>query len=139
VVEQRGLIEVTLAAILSFARDLTATQQPRAFILADLDVFMYGLACTLIDQWPNVYLGIEAVTELQTFGTRRQRFDQLRPDALLDDQAAGCCAALPGRAERAPQDRLDSQVKIRVVHDDDRVLAAEFQADFLALPCSSRV
>ncbi len=51
----------------------------------------------------------------------------------MDDQAARSSAALPGCAERAPQDRFDGEFHIGIVHDNDRVLAAEFKADLFAL------
>ena len=37
----------------------------------------------------------------------------------------------PGRAERRPEDAVEREVEIGVVHDDDRVLAAELEVDVL--------
>ena len=37
----------------------------------------------------------------------------------------------PGGAERRPDDAVDGEVEVGVVHDDDRVLAAELEVDVL--------
>jgi hypothetical protein len=52
-------------------------------------------------------------------------------DALVRDHARRRGAPLARRAERRPEDRLDREVDVRVVEDDDRVLAAELQMHVL--------
>ena len=52
-------------------------------------------------------------------------------EALVDDDAARRRAALAGGAERRPDDAVDGEVEVGVVHDDDRVLAAELEVDVL--------
>ena len=49
----------------------------------------------------------------------------------MDDDAAGRGAALAGGAERRPDDAVDGEIEVGVVHDDDPVLAAELQVDVL--------
>ena len=64
--------------------------------------------------------------------TRRdQLLDELVVDALVHEQPRGGRAALAGRAERAPDRAVDRQVDVRVVHDEDRVLAAHLQVQAL--------
>jgi hypothetical protein len=52
-------------------------------------------------------------------------------DLLVHDEAARRGAALPGRAEATPETALDGQLELRVIHDDDHVLAAHLEVDFL--------
>ena len=56
---------------------------------------------------------------------------QLAVDRLVHDHAARGGAALARGAERRPDDPLDGEVEIGVVHDDDPVLAAELEMDVL--------
>ena len=49
----------------------------------------------------------------------------------MDDDAARRRAALARRAERRPEDPVEREVEVGVVHDDDRVLAAELEVDVL--------
>ena len=49
----------------------------------------------------------------------------------MDDDAARRRAALPGRAERRPQNPVEREVEVGVVHDDDRVLPTELEVDVL--------
>ncbi len=49
----------------------------------------------------------------------------------MDDHAARRRAALARGAERRPDDAVDGEVEVSVVHDDDRVLAAELEMDVL--------
>ena len=53
-----------------------------------------------------------------------QAADEFVVDGAVNDEPRGCGAALARGAERRPDDALDGQVEIRIVHDDDRVLAA---------------
>jgi hypothetical protein len=52
-------------------------------------------------------------------------------DVAVDDHAARRSAALARGAERRPDDPLDGEVEIGVLHDEDRVLAAELEVDVL--------
>ena len=49
----------------------------------------------------------------------------------MHHDAARRRAALSGRAEASPQAALDGQLELRIVHDDDDVLAAHLEVDFL--------
>ena len=51
----------------------------------------------------------------------------------MHDHAARRRAALAGGAEGRPDDPLDREVEVGVVHDDDPVLAAELEMDVLEL------
>jgi hypothetical protein len=51
----------------------------------------------------------------------------------VHDHAARGGAALPRGAERRPDDPVDREVEVGVVHNDDRVLAAQLQVDALEL------
>ena len=93
---------------------------------------MDGLAGMLADDRPDLHRRVQTIPDLQRACLLYQRIDQSGADTALHNQAAGGGAALPGRPEGAPKDGLDRQVHVGIVHDDDRVLAAQFQADFLA-------
>ena len=67
----------------------------------------------------------------QPLGGRDELRLQLLVDAALDDHPARSGAALARGPERRPDDPLDGEVEIRVVEDDDRVLAAELEMDVL--------
>ena len=50
-------------------------------------------------------------------------------DATLRDHARRGRAALPGGAERRPEDPVDGELDVGVVENDDRVLASELEVD----------
>ena len=52
-------------------------------------------------------------------------------EALVDDHAARRGAPLARGAEGRPEDAVEREVEVGVVHDDDRVLAAELEVDVL--------
>ena len=57
--------------------------------------------------------------------------EELVVHLLVDDDAAGGRASLSGRAEAAPHAAFDRQLQLRIVHDDDDVLAAHLEMHFL--------
>ena len=69
---------------------------------------------------------------------RAGRLDQARAefvvDGVEDDDPARGRAALPGVRERRRERPADGVVEIRVVADDERVLAAELEADLREPP-----
>ena len=65
-----------------------------------------------------------------TFATRARNADAKRVvDPIEHDDAAARCAALAGIDERRRHRQLRRQIEIRIVTDDERVLAAELEAD----------
>ena len=84
-----------------------------------------------VDHRPDVRVVLPAGPEAKRLRPldepRRERVVQ----ALVDDHAARRRAALARRAERRPEDPVEREVEIGVVHDDDRVLAAELEVDVL--------
>src|SRR5262249_34505089 len=72
-----------------------------------------------------------ARTEAHSLGCGHEPRRELVVDPLVHDHAARSGAALARRPERRPQDPLHRELEIRVVHDDDRVLPAELEADVL--------
>jgi hypothetical protein len=56
-----------------------------------------------------------------------QPVHQLAGDLLLDDDPAGRGAALPGGADGAEEDGARREVEVRVLGDDDGVVAAELE------------
>ena len=84
-----------------------------------------------VDDRADVGVVLEAVAEPQLLGALDELRLELVVDLLVRDHAARRGAALAGRAERRPEDPLDREVDVGVVHDDDRVLAAELEVDVL--------
>ena len=110
---------------------MTAAREPRAFLLADLDVLHHRLELAPADRGPHLRRRIEAVADAQRPGARDEPLEERRVDLLVDDDAAGGGAALAAGAEAAPQAPLDRQLEVRIVHDHDDVLAAHLEVDLL--------
>ena len=71
--------------------------------------------------------GVERIADPHLRVGAHEAVGQLPRDALLDDDPPRRRAALPGRADRAEQDRARRQIEVRVLGDDDRVVAAELE------------
>ena len=112
---------------------LAAGQQLRALALADLGVRVDLLDRRLVDHGADVGVVLPRRADPQLLGARDELLLQLLVDAALHDHARRRGAALAGRAERRPDDAVDREVDVGVVHDDDRVLAAELEVDVLQL------
>ena len=67
----------------------------------------------------------------RAFARADELLDELVVDGLVHEQARGRGATLAGRAEGAPDRAVDREVDVRVVHDEDRVLAAHLQVQAL--------
>src|SRR5579884_2511643 len=59
-------------------------------------------------------------------------------NALLNNDPAGCRAALAGSSEASPKRAFDGQIEVRVVKHDHGILTAKFQRAMLEGPGSGR-
>src|SRR6266487_443161 len=105
--------------------DLATGQELRALVLSDLRVGVDLLERRLVDHRPDVGVVLPAGAEPHLLDARDEARGELVVDGLVDDHAARGRAALARGAESRPDDAVDGQIEIGVVHDDDRVLAAE--------------
>ena len=112
-------------------RDLAAGQERRALVLADLGVRVDLLQRRAVHDRADVRRVLEPVAEPELLGSLDELRRERVVDALAGDDAARGGAALAGRAEGRPEDPLDGEVEVGVVHDDDGVLAAELEVDVL--------
>src|SRR5437870_5574847 len=134
--EHRRLHEPAVL-IFAFVEALTAADHSRAFVFADVDIVQVSLQLSLVNCGTHVHALIQAIADPQPLGTVHVAFHELVVDALLHDDAAGRGAPLASGAEAAPQSAVDGEVKVRVIEDDHRILAAEFERAVLeALGCS---
>ncbi len=126
IAEDRRLVEVTVRVAALF-EPVAAEQDRGALLLADLDVLQHGLVLLLVDRRPHRHLLVQPAAD----GHRARALGQPPPKLLghgaVGDQPARSRAALACRAERAPDRSLDHQIKVGVVHHDDRVLAAHLE------------
>ena len=88
-------------------------------------------SAALVDHRADVGVVLPARPEAQLLGRGDELRLELAVDLLVDDHAARRGAALAGGAERRPDDPVGGEVEVGVVHDDDRVLAAELEVDAL--------
>src|SRR4029079_2125515 len=118
---EEALVETVLR------RDLATGQELRPLALADLGVRVDLVERSAVDDRTDVDVLLEAVAELELL----RALDELRLERLVDlrpdDDAARGGAALARRAERGPEDPVDGEIDVGVVHHDDRVLAAELE------------
>ena len=128
--EDRRPVEEALAE-LALGRRLAAGEELRALVRADPRVRVDLVERLLVDHGAEVGLGIPAGADPHLLGARDEPLLQLAVDRLVDDHAARGRAALPGGAEGRPDDPLHRELEVGVVHDDDRVLAAELEVDVL--------
>src|SRR5690606_40251320 len=85
----------------------------------------------LVDQRTHIRVGVEAVAEAERLGPLDESVEESIVDVGVEEQPAGCRAALPGRAERAPEHAVEGELEIRIGHHDLRVLAAHLEAQAL--------
>ena len=87
----------------------------------------------LVDHGADVGVVLPRRTDLELLGAFHQLGLQRLVDAALDDHARRCGAALTGRPEGRPDNAVDGEIEVGVVHDDDRVLPAKLQVHVLEL------
>src|SRR5258707_9468820 len=105
----------------------SASEAGAVFMLADVDIahdFVYGFRVyhrAYFDFW------IGAVADAQSFGSRYQFLREFTIDFLVHDQARRGGATLARGAKRSPDRAFDRVVDVRVIKNNDRVLAAHLQ------------
>src|ERR1051326_4195098 len=104
----------------------------RSLLLSYLNVLLDGLNLLLVDDRADVGICIQTIAEFQRFGFLQQNVHKLIVHFLMDNQPGCRRASLTRRAERAPEDTFEGQIKISIVHDDLRVLSAHFECNALA-------
>jgi hypothetical protein len=85
----------------------------------------------VVDDWTDVAVVFPPRPEPKRLRTLDEPCGEGVVETLVDDDAARRRAPLPRGAERRPHDPVDREVEVRVVHHDDRVLAAELEVDVL--------
>ena len=118
----------------AIGRNAAARRDGRALLLRDGDVAVDLLLRLARYDRPKVGPGIQAVAHLQLLGSRDEPVDEVVRDGTVGDDPGRGGAALPRGAERGPDDPLEREVEVRVVHDDDRVLPAKLRRHALELP-----
>lgn len=85
----------------------------------------------LVDQRAGGDAILQAVADAQFFHRLLQFFSETVIHPVLDVQSVGADAGLPGVAELRRQRPFDGFIKVGIIKDDKRRVAAEFQGDFL--------
>src|SRR5579862_9300402 len=104
-----------------------SAQQFRATLHSNVDVLRRGLDLSFVYLRTHFHRLVEAVADLERLGARDQPLREFARNALLQQDAAGGCAALPSCAEGSPQCAIERKIEIGVVEDDLRVLAAHLK------------
>ena len=102
-------------------------------IFADLDIAEDLVHRLLVDDRADLGLRIEAVADAEFLDLFDKLFAEFLVDLFVNDEPRRSRAPLSARAECTPQRAFDRVVDIGVVHHDDRVLAAHFEADDLVV------
>lgn len=92
-----------------------------------LDEIVASVELTLINQWPHVGFGVEAVSHSKHLHAFQQQRRQPVFHCSMHNQPATGRTALLAGTEGAPHDAFDGQLQIRILHDEDGVLATHFQ------------
>ena len=78
-------------------------------------------------RWTHQYGRIQRISDPHLSIRVHQPLDKFLRDALVNDDAPCRCASLACRADRSKQDGACCQIKICVLCDNDRVVAAKLQ------------
>src|SRR5438093_7560825 len=120
--EDRRLDEVARLQV-RFCRCAAIANDARALLLPRRDAVAHLTQLQVVDDRPQPDAIREAVARAPRIGLRREQLGEVDEARAHDYRAACRGAALSGRAERAARDALRSLLEVRVVPDDDRVLA----------------
>lgn len=131
--EHRGLDELPLAQVRRQAgRTLQAAgHQGGAFLEADADVAGDLVVVGLGDHRADLGLRVLRIADDQAPGARGELGDELRVDALLDEDATAGGAALAVQREDGEQRGVQRPLEVGVFEDQHRRLAAQFHRVFL--------
>ena len=117
----RGLIEIAL-----IADALAAGMQLAALGLRILHHHLNPRHAAVMRQWPHGGIRRHAIAHLQGFGVGHEFFDEAIIKFFLHQEARGADANLPGIAELGESQRLGCEIKISIVEDNRRRMAAQF-------------
>src|SRR5207247_3126968 len=99
----------------AFIQAMAAADQPGAFALPDPHVLHHGVELTRADDGTHFRRRVEPVADAQGAGARGKAIEECLVDLLVHDNPARRRAALPARAEPAPETAFDGQVGDGVV------------------------
>src|SRR5438552_17770919 len=88
------------------------------------------------DDRTDVGRRLEAVPQTELLRAADELVDEILGHALVSDHARCCGAPLSRRAEGRPDDPVERKVHVRVVENDDGVLAAELAGHALEKPAA---
>ncbi len=88
---------------------------------------------SLVDDRADLGLCIKAIADAELFDLFDELFAEFFVDLFVNDQSRRRRAALPARSECSPQRAFDSVIDVSVVHHDDGVFTAHFEADDLVV------
>ena len=108
---------------------LAAREHGAALGRAPLDRGEDLLHRALVDDRPDLRLGVGRIADLAGRDAREQLLAERVVDGVLDEDAPRRRALLARRPERAGVRRLDRPVELGVGHHDQRVVSAELELD----------
>ncbi len=98
-----------------------------AFLLGESEIFEVGVQLPRIDHWTDLSSGAQGVTDIQLGHLCRQPLHEPIMDPIGDNQPFRCRAALTGLNEGAVEGAMHRHVEVRVIQNDQWVLAAHLQ------------
>ena len=105
----------------------TARDNARAFIQRIGDVFLHFGNRFIVDQRSGSDVRLQTIAEMQFAHCMLKFFGKTLIHTVLHVQAVGADAGLPGVTEFRGQRTFHGFIKIGIVKDDKRRIAAQFQ------------
>ena len=105
----------------------TARDNARAFIQRIGDVFLHFGDGFFIDQRPGGDVRLQTIAEVQFVHRLLELVGKLLIHAVLNVQTVGADAGLPGITKLRGQRTFHGFIKVGIVKDDKRRIAAQFQ------------
>src|SRR5205807_562454 len=114
-----------VAMVILLAAQALAAVEVLRFLFSDVDVAQHRLELLLGCEWPEVVLRVHAAADLELFDFRNELLGERRFYSRMHEQPACPGARLPGERKTALHGEIYRLVEVGILHDDERVLAAE--------------
>src|SRR5579871_2259226 len=130
-----GWLEEPAMRVVGIGQALAAQFKLRAFLAANLRIFLGSLDLLLVDLRTHLHGLIKAASNFKTFCPRYKLAYELLVNAFLHNHPAGGGATLPGGSESAPEHAIQRKIEVGIVENDDGVLSAHFERARLKHAC----
>src|SRR5262245_13216963 len=111
----------------SLFQTISAAYQLSSFVPANLHIAHDRLQLAFVDDWTHFDFGIKPVSDFERLCSRDKLIDEAPENLFVYDHTTGSGAALTRGSKTAPDDPVNCQIEVSILHHHNDVLPTHLQ------------